>query len=102
MTWIFEVTVHTPVGAGCVITFLAVVPPWYIEPWSIGSSRRPLRTWKLFRLRSTVQRFISSAVPSNSSDLAFCGHWLGAPVTRTPTVALLLMPDASVTVTFAV
>src|SRR4051794_33819773 len=99
---ILLVTVHTPLGVGWVMRFLALVPAWYIEPLSIGSSSWPLRTWKLSRLRCTVQRVVSSDVPSNSSDLVFCGHWLGAPVTRTPTVAELLMPLASVTVTFAV
>ena len=44
---------------------------------------------------------MSSDVPLNSSDLAFWLHWFGALVTRTVTVAELLMPFASVTVTFA-
>jgi hypothetical protein len=62
----------------------------------------PSRTPKLSALRCTVQRWRSSEVPLNSSDLALLGHWFGAPVTRTATVALLLMPEASVAVTFAV
>src|SRR4029453_6453834 len=56
----------------------------------------------LLRLRRTVQRLKSSPVPLNSSDLALWSHWLGAPVTRTSTVAEALMPCPSVTVPLAV
>ncbi len=58
----------------------------------IGNSSWPSATWKLSAPRWTVQRVVSSEAPLNSSDLALLGHWSGAPVTRTATVALLLMP----------
>jgi hypothetical protein len=78
------------------------VPPAYIEPLSIGSRSCPPATSKLSLLRRTVQRFVSSESPSNSSERTGpVGHW-SAEVTRTSTVSLLFWPVASVAVKVAV
>ena len=103
---IFAVTVHAPAsGTGWTMRFFAEVPGPYIEPLAIGRFSDPPETENGFAVsgRRTVQRSVSSDVPSNSSERTGpVGHCSCGRVARTSTLAEARPPDASVTVTVAV